>query len=303
VLVADAGYGDVGEFRQGLDDREIGYVVQVKADTSAYPERVRPTAAPYTRRGRRPRPRYRERPCSLKRLALQAGQQAGVDLIWRRGSKGMQRSRFLVLRVRPAGITPRRQAAARAEGLGWELPTRWLLLEWPTDKAEPVKYWLSNLPAETPIVELVGLGKLRWRIEMVFPQLAIGRMRAVGWGGQHVADLHLAVGHDHPVDEQFDQQPSLRERRRCQPRPDGLAERLDPTGDGTQLEALLGDGVQLALLGGQRGAAAVQLLPLAVELGQRDHLGEVGVQQPLLLALQLAQGLAEGRLAGLEFLG
>jgi SRSO17 transposase len=177
VLVADAGYGDVGEFRQGLDDREIGYVVQVKADTSAYPERVRPTAAPYTRRGRRPRPRYRERPCSLKRLALQAGQQAGVDLIWRRGSKGMQRSRFLVLRVRPAGITPRRQAAARAEGLGWELPTRWLLLEWPTDKAEPVKYWLSNLPAETPIVELVGLGKLRWRIEQDDRELK----GALGW--------------------------------------------------------------------------------------------------------------------------
>ena len=33
------------------------------------------------------------------------------------------------------------------------------------------------------------------------------------------------------------------------------------------------------------------------------HLGQVGVQQPLLLALQLAQGLAEGRLAGLELLG
>ena len=53
VLVGDAGYGEVGEFRQGLDDREIGYVVQVKADTSAYPEQVRPTTAPYTGRGRR----------------------------------------------------------------------------------------------------------------------------------------------------------------------------------------------------------------------------------------------------------
>jgi hypothetical protein len=66
---------------------------------------------------------------------------------------------------------------------------------------------------------------------------------------------------------------------------------------------LLGDGVQLALLGQQRGAAAVQLLPLMLQLRQLHHLGEVGVQQPLLLALQLAQGLAEGRLAGLEFLG
>jgi hypothetical protein len=30
------------------------------------------------------------------------------------------------------------------------------------------------------MVELVRLAKLRWRIEMVFPQLAIGRMGAVG---------------------------------------------------------------------------------------------------------------------------
>ena len=135
VLVADAGYGEVGEFRQGLDDRQIPYVVQVKADTSAYPEQTRPTVAPYTGRGRRPRPRYRDKPASLKQLALAAGQSACVDLIWRRGSKGLQRSRFLALRVRPAGITPRRQAAARADGAGWELPVRWLLAEWPSRQA------------------------------------------------------------------------------------------------------------------------------------------------------------------------
>ena len=73
ILVADAGYGEVGEFRQGLDDREIGYVVQVKADTSAYPEQVHPTTAPYRGRGRRPRPRYRDKPASLKQLAWRPG--------------------------------------------------------------------------------------------------------------------------------------------------------------------------------------------------------------------------------------
>ena len=131
----------------------------------------RPTTAPYTGRGRRPRHRYRDKSTSLKQLALAAGQSACVDLIWRRGSKGMQRSRFLALRVRPAGITPRRQAAARAEGVGWELPARWLLAEWPTDKPEPVKYWLSNLPAATSLVELVRLGKLRWRVEHDYREL------------------------------------------------------------------------------------------------------------------------------------
>jgi SRSO17 transposase len=200
VLVADAGYGDVGEFRQGLDDRQIRHVVQVKADTSAYPEQTHPTVAPYTGRGRRPRPRYRDTPTSLKGLAVAAGQQAGVDLIWRRGSKGLQRSRFLTLGVRPAGTTPRRQAAARAEGAGWELPVRWLLVEWPTDKPEPVKYWLSNLPDDTPIVELVRLGKLRWRIEQDYRELkgALGldhfEGRSFGGWHHHVTLVSIAHG-------------------------------------------------------------------------------------------------------------
>jgi SRSO17 transposase len=167
VLVADCGYGDVGEFRGGLDDRQIPYVVQVKADTSAYPEHVHPAAAPYTGRGRRPQPRYHGTPSSLKELALAAGRQAYVDLIWRRGSKGPQRSCFLALRVRPAGVTPRRLARQA----GTELPARWLLAEWPHGEPTPTKHWLSNLPESTPLVELVRLARLRWRVEQDYREL------------------------------------------------------------------------------------------------------------------------------------
>jgi hypothetical protein len=58
-----------------------------------------------------------------------------------------------------------------------ELPVRWLLAEWPVGQAEPVKYWLSNLPETTPLVELVRLGKLRWRIEQDYRELK----GALGW--------------------------------------------------------------------------------------------------------------------------
>src|SRR6266542_4622808 len=121
----------------------------------------------------------------------------------------------------------------------------------------------------------------RWPVEMVFPQLAKARVRALGCGGQRVADLDLAVGHDHPVDEQLHQQPPLGERGRGQPVPDGPAETLDPVGDSAKLQPLLRDRVQLVLLVGQGGPAALQLPSLALELAQGDDLGQVGVQQAL----------------------
>src|SRR3954452_19742333 len=55
--VADAGYGDVTEFRLGLAARDLAYVVAVKATTSAYPVDAVPTAPPYAGRGRPPTPR------------------------------------------------------------------------------------------------------------------------------------------------------------------------------------------------------------------------------------------------------
>jgi SRSO17 transposase len=195
VLLADCGYGEVGEFRWGLDARQVAYVVEVRADTSAYPEQVRPTVAPHKGRGRRPRPRYRDKPSSLTQLALTAGQQACVELIWRRGSKGLQRGRFLAVRVRPAGVTPRRLARAA----GGELPVRWLLAEWPVGKPAPTKYWLSNLPETTPLVELVRLARLRWRVEQDYRELkgALGldHFEGRGFPGWHHHVTLVSVAH------------------------------------------------------------------------------------------------------------
>jgi SRSO17 transposase len=80
----------------------------------------------------------------------------------------MLRSRFVALRVRPAGVKLRRAVA------GGELPVRWLLAEWPPSEPEPVKYWLSSLPEDTALVELVRLAKLRWRIEHDYRELKDG---------------------------------------------------------------------------------------------------------------------------------
>jgi SRSO17 transposase len=166
VILADAAYGEVGEFRLGLEQRALAYAVQVPGTISAYPAQVAPEAVPYAGRGRPSAPRYRGPRSSLRQLVLAAGEGAGTTVAWREGADGEQlASRFVALRVRPAGIKLRR--ATR----GGELPVRWLLAEWPQGEPEPVKYWLANLPETTPLERLVGLAKLRWRVEHDYREL------------------------------------------------------------------------------------------------------------------------------------
>jgi SRSO17 transposase len=167
VISADAGFGEITEFRRGLAERELRYVLQVKGQASAYPEEVEPERPDYQGTGRPPAARYRARPSSLRELALAAGKRTAVGISWREGSRGRTHSRFLALRVRPANVQLRRAAHA-SDG---ELEVCWLVAEWPSDKDEPVKYWLSNLPPDTEPRQLVGLAKLRWRIEHDYREL------------------------------------------------------------------------------------------------------------------------------------
>lgn len=195
VLLGDGAYGDVTDLRTGLSERGIGYVLDVKAATSAFPESVVPEAPQGSGRGRPPLARYRTDPSSLRRLAVAAAAST-VEVTWREGTRGPMRSRFLVLRVRPANIELRKSAHAA----GRHLEVCWLLCEWPADKAEPTKYWLSNLPADTPIQRLVAFAKLRWRIEQDYRELkdALGLDHFEGrsWRGwnHHVTLVSVAHG-------------------------------------------------------------------------------------------------------------
>ena len=173
-VVADAGYGDVTGFRLGLEERDLQYVVAVKSTTSAYPAAAAPTAPSYNGRGRPTKPRYRDDPTNLAALARAAGRGARQHLTWRHGSRkdpdnptAAMRSYFLALRVRPANDDIPRSTDG-------SLPECWLLAEWPDNKTEPTDYWLSNLPPDTPLPELVRLAKIRWRIEHDYRELKDG---------------------------------------------------------------------------------------------------------------------------------
>jgi SRSO17 transposase len=164
VVQADGGYGDTTAFRVGLEERDLEYVVQVKgSQTSAQPADALPVARAYQGRGRPPVARYPNKPSSLRELVLAAGREHVRTVGWREGDRGPLASQFIALRVRPANDAQRDD-----DGV---LPERWLLAEWPEGKDEPVKYWLSNLPPETPLATLVRLAKLRWRVEHDYREL------------------------------------------------------------------------------------------------------------------------------------
>jgi SRSO17 transposase len=49
-----------------------------------------------------------------------------------------------------------------------------LLAEWPPHEPEPTDYWLSTLPPDTRLRDLVRLAKIRWRIEHDYRELKGG---------------------------------------------------------------------------------------------------------------------------------
>jgi hypothetical protein len=82
-------------------------------------------------------------------------------------------------------------AFRRDTGSSWAPRLRaaeeWLLIEWPRAEAEPTKYWLSTLPANTKLQDLVRLAKQRWIIERDYQELkqelGLGHYEGRGWRG------------------------------------------------------------------------------------------------------------------------
>jgi SRSO17 transposase len=173
-VAGDSGYGDATEFRLGLAERGFTYVLEVDPTASAYAGDAVPVTAAYGGRGRRPVPGYPGKPANLRELALAAGRGRLRQVTWRHGTRtsptnpsAAMRSRFMAIRVRPAN----RHIPRNGDG---SLPECWLIAEWPPGHTEPVKYWLSNMHATTPLKTLVRLAKIRWRVEHDYRELKTG---------------------------------------------------------------------------------------------------------------------------------
>jgi hypothetical protein len=145
--------------------------------------------------------------------------------------------------------------------------------------------------------------KRRYKVEIVHPQLTKSNGWTVAGGREDVADLDVAVGDHDAVNQQFDEGAALRNGCRVQTVADLGTKRLQRLGDRTQGEVLLRHGVELPLLALQGLLPTRELVTLALKDRQGEHASELGIEQALLSGVQLHQGLAQRRLACLQFLG
>lgn len=192
-VLADAGYGVDNAFRQALSDMGLAYAVGVTSAVVVWPPGVQPLPPKrYSGVGRPPvvpRRTATLQPISVKALAMSLPQEAFQTITWREGTNTSLRERFAAVRVRHAGGNV---GKARLR------PEQWLLIEWPANDKEPSKYFLSTLPADTLINELVSVAHQRWRIERDYQDLkqdfGLGHYEGRGWRGfHHHAALSIAA--------------------------------------------------------------------------------------------------------------
>ena len=180
VVLADAAYGEVTEFRDGLEARKLRYAVGVPSSLGVWTEAPRLHKLKARGRGRPPTAYHygEQRPSSVREVAEKA--RGWKQVRWREGTQGWLESRFYPCRVQPSHGFNEGQAPHKEV---------WLLVEWPRGEKEPVKYFLCDLPEHYTLRRLVRITKSRWKVEQDYQQLkeelGLDHYEGRSWTGWH----------------------------------------------------------------------------------------------------------------------
>jgi SRSO17 transposase len=181
-VLADAGYGLSAPFRQGLSERGLRWAVGIPYKQKVYPADVA-MIFPVSGRGR-PRERHVPDVKSVTAKAMLAGAK-WQTISWRKGTKGRLSARFAVARVRVADGPTQRIHDMGAQHLPGE--EAWVIGEHRSTGER--KYYLSNLPADTPVKQLASAIKARWVCEQAHQQLkeelGLDHFEGRSWQGLH----------------------------------------------------------------------------------------------------------------------
>lgn len=178
-VTADEAYGKVPTLRDTLDDDEWLYVLEVPCSQPVFAQPAKTEVPAWSGRGRQP--------TRLRLVDGESGPQA-VEAV----AASLAAEDWHLLTVAEGAQGPRIHlfAARRV----WEsregLPGRecWLVLRRNPDGSEP-KYYLSNAPADTPLLTLAQVGAKRWPIETEFQleknETGLDEYEVRSWQGWH----------------------------------------------------------------------------------------------------------------------
>ena len=196
TVVADAGYGDNPTFLKGLDDRQVAYVVGVSSTFGVrLPEEVHAAAlrSPPPPRGRGQPQKPRPAPLYAAKAVLEAlPEDRWQTITWRERDDVALRKQFVAVRAHWATGGAQFSTSPHRVCTG---PEGWLLGERPVPGVRgEVKWYDSNLPADTPLQRLVELAHSRWPMEQFYEdakgECGLDHYQGRRWDGRH---RHLAL--------------------------------------------------------------------------------------------------------------
>jgi SRSO17 transposase len=181
-VLADAGYGSSGSFRQALSERGLLWAVGLSRLQNVYPADVA-LIFPVAPTGRPRKYQVPDQPPVAAEAFLAAGKWQRVS--WRRGTKGRLTCLFAARRVRIADGHKHRMLDDRVQCMpGDEV---WLVGERRSTGEQ--KYYVSNLPADASLKMLAATIKARWVCEQAHQQLkeelGLDHFEGRSWTGLH----------------------------------------------------------------------------------------------------------------------
>ena len=189
-VAADELYGDSPAFRDGIEALGKWYFTEIKNTTPIWRTPPKVHVPKWQGRGRRPT-RLRlcaanKHPLQVKQLVSDIPKKDWVQATIKEGSQGPIVCDFAFLRV--------------TESRG-NLPIKelWLILRRNLDDPSVIKYYFSNAPADTPLIEFVRISGMRWPIETIFEEakgeVGFDHYEMRSWLGWHHHMLLVSLAH------------------------------------------------------------------------------------------------------------
>jgi hypothetical protein len=189
-VAADELYGDAPAFRDGVTELDKWYFTEIKCTTLVWLCRPEVHIPEWKGRGRHPtRLRLRnpaDHPIRVKELAATIPVEGWTTAIIKEGGKGPIVCDFAFMRI----------VEARNHLPGPEL---WLIFRRNIDDPAEIKFYFSNAPASTPLIEFVRLSGMRWPIETIFEEakgeVGFDHYEMRSWLGWHHHMLLVSLAH------------------------------------------------------------------------------------------------------------